>query len=171
MISLELELSLFANYFQIYIQDEHSTVDLADGWNDEATARLLALGPGTIGIATVRNMHVPMAMEIHDREPEDDSDEWDHVVEAELNVVSGRIVVAGCTDYFPGARRVEVSPGSYRARVSYGALDTVSEGGLSGEDHYRVQLWLAPPCPVRVLKRRLRTTDLTDPPSTSAPRF
>ena len=149
-----LELSLFADYFQFYIQDEAANGDLSESWNEEATARLLAVAPGTIGIGTVRNMNVPVAVEVHDREPNDDSSEWDHVVEAELNVASGRIVVAGCTDYFPDAKRVEVSPGSYRARVSYGALDSLSEDGLSGEDRYRVQLWLGPPMPLRVLKQR-----------------
>jgi len=149
-----LELSLFADYFQFYIQDEAAVGNLSESWTEEATTRLLALAPGTIGIGTVRNMDVPVALEIHDQEPDDDSSEWDQVVEAELSVASGRIVVAGCTDYFPDAKRVELSPGNYRARVSYGGLDTLSGDGLSGEDHYRVQLWSAPPAPVRVVKRR-----------------
>lgn len=149
-----VELSLFADYFQFYIQDEAADGDLSESWNEQATARLLAVAPGTIGIGTVRNMDVPVAVEVHEREPNDDSSKWDHVVEAELNVASGRIVVAGCTDYFPDAKRVDVSPGSYRARVSYGALNSLSEDGLSGEDRYRVQLWLGPPTPVRVLKHR-----------------
>jgi hypothetical protein len=149
-----LELSLFADYFQVYLQDEGASGDLSDSWNEEAVARLLAVAPGTIGIGTVRNMHVPLAIEIHDQAPNDDSSNWDHVVEAELNVTSGQIVVAGCTDYFPEAKRVEVDPGRYRARVSYGGLDTLSENGLSGEDRYRVQLWVGPPLPVRILKQR-----------------
>jgi hypothetical protein len=149
-----LELSLFADYFQFYIQDESATGDLSEHWNEEATARLLAVAPGTIGIGTVRNMDVSAVVEIHDQEPAHDLSEWDHVVEAELNISSGRIVIAGCTDYFPDARRIEVSPGGYRSRVSYGALDSVSEDGLSGEDRYRVQLWFGPPTPVRVLKQR-----------------
>jgi hypothetical protein len=49
--------------------------------------------------------------------------------------------------------RIEIPPGAYRARMSYGALDTLSEDGLSGSDHYRVQLWLAPSIAVRVLKQ------------------
>jgi hypothetical protein len=149
-----LELSLFADYFQFYIQDEAANGDLSESWNEEATARLLAVAPGTIGIGTVRDMDVPVAVEIHEQEPNDDRSDWDHVVEAELNVTSGRIVLAGCTDYFPDAKRVQVQVGSYRARVSYGKLQTLSEDGVSGEDHYRVQLWLGPPMPVRVVKQR-----------------
>ena len=148
------EFSLFADYFQFYLQDEDAIGDLSESWTEEAIARLLAVAPGTIGVGTVRNIHVPVTVEIHDREPDDDSSQWDQVVEAELNVPSGRIVIAGCTDCFPDAKRIEIFPGSYRARVSYGSLGTALSGdAVSGEDYYRVQLWLGPPTPVRVLKR------------------
>jgi|SRR5579871_6423118 len=152
-----VELSLFADYFQFYIQDESAAGDLSENWDQEATDRLLAIAPGAVGIGTARNMEVPVTIELHNREPDDDSSEWDHVVEAGLNIASGRIVIAGCTDYFPDAARVEVPSGSYRARVSYGALDTLSEDSLSGEDHYRVQLWLdTPSTAVHVIKQRLK---------------
>jgi hypothetical protein len=151
-----LELSLFADYFQFYIQDEAATGHLSRIWDEEATARMLAIAPGTIGIGTARNMDVPVTVEIRDQEPGDDLPDWDHVVEANLDVASGRIVVAGCSDYFPDAMRIAVSPGSYRVRVSYGALDTLSEDGLSGDDHYRVQLWPDSSANFRILKRRSR---------------
>ena len=150
------ELSLFADYFQFYIQDEAAAGGLSNSWNEEATARLLAIAPGTIGIGTVRKMNVPVVVEIRDQEPRDDFSDWDHAVEASLDVASGRLVIAGRTDYFPDAMRVEVRPGCYRARVSYGALDTLSEDRLSGDDHYRVQLWPGLPTAVHVLKQRSR---------------
>ena len=150
------EVSLFADYFQFYIQDEAATGDLSQAWNEEATDLLLAQAPGTVGVGTVRNTDVPVTVNILEHEPDDDSSEWDHVVEASLDVASGRIVIAGCTDYFPDAMRIEVVPGTYRVRVSFGALDTLSEDGLSGNDHYRLQLWLATATAVRILKRRLK---------------
>ncbi|WP_375780630.1 hypothetical protein ACE103_18670 [Bradyrhizobium sp. ma5] len=148
------DLSLFADYFQFYIQDESATGDLSEAWTPEATDRLLAIVPGMVGISTVRNMHVPVSVQVLEREPDHDSSDWDHVVEASLDVASGRIVIAGCTDYFPDAMRIETEPGTYRVRVSYGALDTLSEDGLEGDDHYRLQLWPAPSIAVRVLKQR-----------------
>jgi hypothetical protein len=148
------ELSMFADYFQFYIQDEAATGDLSQAWNEEATDRLLATAPGTIGIGTARNMDVPVTVDILEHEPDDDSSEWDHVVEAGFDVTSGRIVIAGCTDDFPEAVRIEVPAGTYRVRVSYGSLNTVSKDGLSGDDRYRLQLWLAAPTAVRILKRR-----------------
>ena len=40
-----LELSLFADYFPFYIQDETATGDLSQAWNEQATERLLAIAP------------------------------------------------------------------------------------------------------------------------------
>jgi hypothetical protein len=151
-----IELSLFADYFQFYIQDEAVTGDLSEGWDADATARLLAIAPGTMGIGTVRSMDVPVVIEIHDDRPFEDSGEWDHVVEASVELMSGRVVIAGCTDYFPDATRIDVPPGCYLARVSYGGLNSLSEDGLRGDDHYRIQLWPGAPSEVRVIKERPR---------------
>lgn len=145
--------SLFADYFQFYLQDETVDGNLADSWTQEAVDRLLAVTPGTVGVGTVRNMEVPVVVELHDLEPSRDLDRWDHVVECSLNIPSGRIVIAGCTDFFPDAARIEVKPGSYRARVLYRGLDTLSEDGLDGNDQYVVVLWPGPPCDVIVLKQ------------------
>src|SRR5690348_8970544 len=113
------ELNLFADYFQFYIRDEAAKGDLSEAWSEEATDRLLAVAPGTVGIGTVRNMDVPVTVEILEDAPEDDFSEWDHVVEAGLDAASGWIAIAGCTDYLPDAKRIEIAPGTYRVRVSY----------------------------------------------------
>jgi len=146
--------SLFADFFQFYIQDEAVPDDLSEAWTEEATDRMLATAFGTIGIGTVRNMDVPVSLQILDRQPDDDSSQWDHVVEASLDVVSGRIVISGCTDYLPDAEGIDLPLGTYQVRVSYGGLDTLSANGLEGDDHYRVQLWPATSIEVRVVKQR-----------------
>jgi len=149
------EFKLFADYFQFYLQDERVKTDLSESWTQEAVDRLLAVAPGMIGVGTVRNMIVPVVIEVSDEEPaSDDASAWDQINECSLELQSGRIVVAGCTDYFPDAPRVDVKPGSYRARVCYGDLDSLSENGLEGRDHYKVVLWEAAPGPVKVIKSR-----------------
>jgi hypothetical protein len=95
-----------------------------------------------------------MSFELLAQEPEQDFEAWDQVTECSIEVPSGRLVIAGCTDYFPDAARIEVAAGTYRVRVSYGGLDTLSEDGLDGDDHYRVQLWMASKIEPRVLKER-----------------
>lgn len=148
------EFKLFADYYQFYLQDETASGDLSESWTDEAVNRLLAISPGVIGVGTVRNMEVPVAVEIAENEPSEDFTNWDQVNECSLEVKSGRIVVAGCTDYFPDAARIEVQPGIYRARIYYGELNSLSGNGLYGTDNYKVVLWKAPLAPVRVMKQR-----------------
>jgi hypothetical protein len=147
-------LTLFADYHQFYIKDEAAQGDLSDCWDAAASARLLALAPGTIGVGTVRDVEVPVTIEIYDREPDADVAAWDHVVEAGLSVASGPLVVAGCTDYLPDAKRIPLAPGNYRVRISYGGLETVSEDGLEAADRYRLQLWPAPAAEPRIVKQR-----------------
>jgi hypothetical protein len=150
------DFELFADYFQFYLQDDLEGIgDLSDAWTQEALDRLLAVAIGTVGVGTVRNMTVPVAVELHRSEPESDIQSWDHVTECDVELRSGRLVVAGCTDYFPGAARIPVPPGLYRVRTSYGDLNSLSSDGLDGQDHYRVQLWQTSELGgVRVLRRR-----------------
>jgi len=146
------EYRLFADYYHFYLQDERVEGNLGDSWTLEAVDRLVAVAPGTIGVGTVRSATVPVVVEITDGKPDDDMNDWDQVTECSVEIRSGRIVVAGCTDYFPDAGRIDVSPGSYRARVHFGNLNSLSEDGLKGDDHYRVVLWSARAGPILVLK-------------------
>jgi len=158
------ENTLFADYFQFYLQDESVKGNLSESWTPEAVNRLLAVAPGTIGVGTVRNMNVPVMVEVTDGEPDANVAAWDHVNECSFEVSSGRVVIAGCTDYFADAARIDVLPGSYRARVYYGNLNSLSDDGLDGDDHYKVILWRAAPAPVQVLKQR---SDQIGPPSSA----
>lgn len=148
------QFTLFADYFQFYMQDELADGNLSDSWNEEAVARLLAVAPGTVGVGTVRNMDVPVFIEVLNGVPPLELEQWDHVVECTILVQGNRIVVAGCTDYFPDAARIEVAPGTYRVRVGYAGLASISEDGLSGNDSYKLQLWQSEAIEPRVLKQR-----------------
>ena len=148
------DFELFADYHQFYLQDEPADGNLGDAWTEDASNRLLAVATGVIGVGTVRNMDVPVTIEILDKEPLLDLARFDHVVECSLSVNSGRIVVAGCTDYFPDAARIDVRAGTYRVRVKYANLNSLSPDGLDGNDSYHLELWLAPSTEVSVLKRR-----------------
>jgi hypothetical protein len=148
------ELTLFADYYQFYMQDESADGNLADAWTNDAGERLLAVAPGTVGIGTVRNVDVPVSISILEGPPQFDPEAFDHVVECSVDVASGTLVAAGCTDYFPDAMRIAIPSGSYRVRASFEGLDSVSFDGLEGNDRYHLQLWPAPMRPVEVLKRR-----------------
>jgi hypothetical protein len=145
---------IFADYFQFYLQDEAADGNLSDAWPDEAVARLLAVAPGTVGVGTVRNMEVPVTLEVLKSSPPTNATAYDHVVECPLFVAGENLVIAGCTDYFPGAARIPVTPGTYRVRVCFSGLDSLSEDGLDGDDRYHLQIWPAPLEDVSVVKQR-----------------
>ena len=146
--------NLFADYFQFYLQDEAVDGDFSDAWTHEAVTRLLAVAPGAVGVGTVRNMEVPVSLEVLASEPPLNAAPYDHIVEGPLSVAGKRLVIAGCTDYFPEAARIQIAPGSYRVRVCYSGLDSLSEDGLDGDDRYHLQLWPAPLSDVAVVKQR-----------------
>lgn len=144
--------NLLADYFQIYLRDE-SHVDLPDDYTDEVITRGLMAGPYAIILHTVRNMTVPIRVEWHDSRPAPNLDAYQHVVEAGFDCPSGQLVLAGLTDYDATAPRLMVKAGPLGVRVNMSGLDTLSEDGLDGDDHYVVQLWPGTePEGVRVLK-------------------
>jgi hypothetical protein len=156
MLKEKYEFELFADYHQFYLQDEQADGDLSDSWTEQATTDLFALTLGTIGIGTASNRDVPVTVEVHNSEPENDFDEWDRIIECSIDVPSGKIVVAGCTDYFPDAARISVEPGVYQARVFYGELDDLSEYDCGGNDKYKIALWLGETINPKVIKRRVK---------------
>ena len=133
---------IFADYHQFYLKDDDlSFGDLSEAWTQEATDRLLAVAPHVIGVGTVRNTTVPVSVVVHESQPNDSLDEWDHITTASIRIDTGRIVVAGCTDYYPDAARIEVAPGVYEVVICYSKLGSLRENGLDGEDSYHVHLF------------------------------
>jgi hypothetical protein len=162
-------LEVFADYRQVYLEDcavhdartwppgsdspafdaiafsEASAAWVDSVLSQEAHARHLGVAQGTLYLLTARNFTVPLDLEIHPvplppPQPQDVAG-WDHIVEANLDLPSGCLLVHGVLEEHG---TIAVAPGMYRARVSYGGITTVSENRLDGEDHYRVALWPAP---------------------------
>jgi hypothetical protein len=137
-----MRLDLFADYFQVYLQDDNIDLgNFSDAWTPNAVQRVrIAVVPGAIAVGTARNDTVSIDIEIRSVAPAVDLTAWEHVVEASLDIQTGRIVAAGCTDYFPDAKRLPVAPGVYRLRVLYGAGPMLPDKGgplLT----YRLDLW------------------------------
>lgn len=114
---MKYKLELFADYFQFYLQDEQSKGDLSSSWTEQAVSDMLAVAPGIIGVGTVRNLTVPVEVEVLTSQSTNDFAQWNHVTEASLEVPSGHIIIAGCSDYLPDAARIIVEPGTYRTRI------------------------------------------------------
>lgn len=134
--------AIFADYFQFLLRDEGSNEDPSLLWTRQAVKDKIAAASDMLCIGTARNSTVPVTVEIHDRAPTtDDIKFWDQVVETEIDIPSGVLVVMG-NEYFPEAERISIPPGKYGARVYYGDLNSIRIDGLSGEDKYRIVIWL-----------------------------
>jgi hypothetical protein len=133
--------TILADYYQFYIQDDDVTFgDLSDAWTPEAVSRLLAVAPHTVGIGTVRNTKVVVTVEILEANCELESGSFDRTNMCSIQIDTGRLVIAGCTDYFPDAARIHCAPGLYQVLVGYKGLNAVSDDGLEGQDSYHIYL-------------------------------
>jgi hypothetical protein len=86
---MQRHFELFADYYQFYLQDEAAAGDLSEAWTETAVQRLLAVGPGALGVGTARNNTVPVTVEVLPAAPAPDFERWDQVVECPLEVPTG----------------------------------------------------------------------------------
>jgi hypothetical protein len=142
---------IFADYYQFYLWDEGERPEAPTDYTEEDICRRIKAAPFMVVIQPVRNMDVPLEVEVAETSPALVLEGWDHIAEASIELPSGRLEIhestGGSIDVLP------LLPGTYRARAYFGGLNTLSDDGLDGDDHYRVVLWPAPFAPVEVLKR------------------
>jgi hypothetical protein len=138
-----IKVELFADYFQIIVQDENAEQTFEWLYSENDIERLLTVLPGTIIIGTVRNMDVPLTIKLYDIDPGilSDLETIGQINECDIEVKSNKLIVMGSSDYQPDALRIELINGLYRARIYYGNLEEISIDGLDGEDFYEIHLW------------------------------
>ncbi|MBO0805650.1 MAG: hypothetical protein J2P25_21560 [Nocardiopsaceae bacterium] len=133
------ELILFADYHQIHVFDEESETDLGNYWNDEAYEAGIVVADDAVGIVTSTDLDVGVSVEVLQEEPPA-GDATGRIVEGELHVPSGRVVVMGCTDFLPDAARFEVGRGRHRVRVARLPLDPAADDP-DIEERLRLSIW------------------------------
>lgn len=133
---------IYPDYHQFYLIDNNVDPDFTGIWTPNALKNMIGLKNGLVGISTARISNIPITLTVRDFAPAIELDKYDKINECSLNVPSGKIVVMGCTDYIPEAKRIIVNPGVYRLYIKYGNLDKISEDALEGEDFYEIDMWL-----------------------------
>nr|BFE59402.1 hypothetical protein GCM10020063_039280 [Dactylosporangium thailandense] len=160
---------LFAEYAQFYVQDAdaHDRVMRAGaamdpdrpagGWTHDAVqVHRIGLEPHSISVGTAREDLVATVLAVHTSPPQLIADA-EHVVEADLDVPTGVASIVGCTQ--PGApeHALTVTPGRYRARVSY--VPSAPPAGSDPEEpgdylSYQIDIWPGTdPSPLTVLRQ------------------
>src|SRR5882757_1836469 len=100
-LSVVFDGSLFADYHQFYLADEIAKLPEMDYTAEDLRARIVTSEHGLV-VFTVRNMNVQVRVELHGEEPRIDREEANHVVMGSFRT-SGRIVIAGLSDWAPEA--------------------------------------------------------------------
>jgi hypothetical protein len=152
-----VHLVVHADQRQFSLRDSASRLD-GSGWTPLAVERhRIGVEPGGLAIATARSDLVESSVTLLPAAPALPSSA-EHVVEADLPVPSGRVVISGPADYPSQEKIFPVLPGLYRARVSYLPAGPPAAEWNDHEfgEHYRyvVQLWpVAEPSDVEVLRQ------------------
>jgi hypothetical protein len=161
-----LNSSVFADSYQVYVYDAKTEPIFISAWNRQTISDKLAVKPGAIAFCPLREMDVPVTVRVQPAPPDSSAATWDHIVECSLDVPSGRVLIMGPID--TPAARVDLTPGSYRVRISSAGLGTISPDGLHGQDRYELCFWPAEISPPQVLKRYSEES-ASAPRATSAP--
>ncbi|MDM5180127.1 hypothetical protein PO883_23365 [Massilia sp. DJPM01] len=144
--------SIFADYFQFIVQDENSEDDFGSIWTKEALNHMIAVGETAICLGTLRNVDVSVAVHVLGVEPAALLEGYDHAVEGAFTVPTGKLVVMGCTEYFPDASRFEIAPGSYRFLYLVSGVHTITAECEPADDLYCLYIWPGEARSSRLLK-------------------
>jgi hypothetical protein len=141
-----IELEIAIDYGQVYVldlsaEDGLGTEAVMDALDDaQNSGRYVGTAGPIIDFTTPvqYNFTAPMHVEVWANEPADDSANWDHVVDVDINLPTGKL----CFVASGGGEPItcDVPAGSYRARLGGRGWDLTSPQG-GGLDDYRVQLW------------------------------
>jgi hypothetical protein len=134
------DLTALADGFQFHLRDEGSAYAIPPEWPESARDDRVYPAPGSLGILAAKNWFVPVAIEVVEAAPTIDAEAWDHIVEATLQLPSGRLVLAGGPTPGRDQPPVDLTPGSWRALILMGNLDRTAIDA-EGDDYYKVVLW------------------------------
>lgn len=153
------QIELFADNFQIQIQEQVDDCDYPEDWNDSLLTQLYVAGVNILAIGTVRDLDVDLTVEIYqeamdekERLTDPDMEEYDHVVQCNINIPSGKLLITGCSTDYEETTKLNLKPGQYGARIFWSGLDSTDDMGFEGDDRYLIKLYPETYFEERILK-------------------
>ena len=138
---MKYHIDFYTSYSQFYITDKDSegATNSDKVWTTEAFNERLAIEDGILGVGT--ECYGPVKGEVHlltSPNNQEVLDEYDHIVEAGINIKSGIIQILNCPDSNIELE-INIEPGIYRVRVYSSNLASVE--GDEGDDYYKIEIW------------------------------
>lgn len=112
----------YADHLAFVISDAEATQDVFDGdtWDKADEAWRIAVERHCIVVGTARYDYVPVTLALRDTPlPAEPLDAFDHVVEADIALPSGKMAVTGATQLPDEVEPVPLPAGRFRVRVVY----------------------------------------------------
>lgn len=108
-------IEVFADYHQLYIQDGVASPHAPENWTDADVANRAKVAASVVVVCPVRNMTVPVQVELHDVAPQLQNSKAGHLVECSLALPSGHLQVPECTG--GAVLNWQLEPGQYEVAV------------------------------------------------------
>jgi hypothetical protein len=139
--------TLFADYHQFYLFDDDVQPPYPETVSDDHIAQGFQCAANLVAIYTGVAADVSVAVSVAPREPEVDLSAWDQAFRCHINAPSGRLVLAGCTDFVPSCPRISVPAGCC------GMLVCARGIGKEEREEYHISVWSGTFAPPLLLKR------------------
>ncbi len=151
----------YADHLQFVVSDAEADAGVLDGdtWAKSPEEWRIGVERHALAVATARYDYVPVLLKLLAHPPPDGPfDDMDHVVEADIEVPSGKLAITGATQLPNEVEPLQLDPGRYRLRISYTQTEYRPPGSHETEpgDHleYRINMWpVQVPSGGRVLKQ------------------
>ena len=149
----------YADHLQFVLEDAEAESGIGDTWAEASEAWRISPERHVVAVGTARYDYVPVVLELLNNPPQDSSfEDADHVVEADLDLPSGKLAIHGGTQLPSEVEPLHLEPGRYRLRVSYVQTDYQPSGSnddLPGDYlEYQITMWpIEVPSEVRVLRQ------------------
>jgi hypothetical protein len=146
--TMVVDLEVDVSYGQVYLYSAPPWA--ADPANDavlralndaRASGRFVGVADGLVDVVSPVQHHfgAPWRLETWTAEPPEDDRDWDHVVDIDIDITTGRLHFEGSGGREPISH--DVPNGSYRARLSGRGYEQAVTDAAEGLDAYRVRLW------------------------------
>jgi hypothetical protein len=137
------DLIVAADYGQLYIYSalDEPEVYLAALEDARGSGRYVGVLPGFLDLMTPGqyNFQTPLRLEVWSADPPEDLEQWDHEVDADLDIPAGRIFFEASGG--GPSSSADVPAGAYRVRISGRGFTERGSAGAEGTDSYRLRLW------------------------------
>ncbi|MEU9065565.1 hypothetical protein AB0D60_01545 [Streptomyces sp. NPDC048306] len=153
------KIRVFADYSQIHIADEGAPENPGDLWGDQCVADGFSAVGGLLILRTAVPVDVSVDFRYCSGEPDGQYESFDHVIEASVNVPSGRLIVCGPTDDPAHVVKFSVPEGWVRVRASRGNLVSALAADIDADisdatiERILLEVWVAVKSDSRVIKR------------------